>query len=1017
MMKLSRLVLVFLGLLLLLPSVNPGFLPRGELASAEAVDPPFLFSDSAWVDSIIANMDLDEKIGQLLMIQAYSNRGPSHLEELVKQVSRYGIGGVIFFQGSAEKQTSMINKLQAVSEIPLLIAMDAEWGPAMRLENLPSYPRQMQLGAIQNDTLIFEMGKDIAKQLKDLGVHMNFAPVADINNNPANPVINSRSFGEERENVSEKVKAYFLGMQSERLLVTAKHFPGHGDTNVDSHLGLPLIPFDRARLDSLELYPFKEAIVAGLTGIMVAHLQVPELDGREKRPTTLSEYVVRDLLHKELAFKGLTVTDALNMKGVSENFDPGEIELEAFKAGNDILLMPSDVPKVINTIKKAIRKGEISEERLDLSCRKILLAKKWAGLDTLKPLDARKIHSQITDRKYSALRDRLAEASLTLIRDRASDLPLQNLDKMQLATINIGVDAPSEFCRTLNLYHSGKHYFYPGPESFPDQETLQNELHKYNTLILSIYYTRSFGNNYDIPQGVKEFINALEFKGKLILNLFGYPYALNVLGDLKEYDAILISYANDEVNQHYAAQGIFGGTSITGKLPVSISAEFPVGTGILTKGGTRLSYGIPELVGMNFDTLKKIDYLVNEAIRSKAMPGCQVLVARKGQVVWNKSYGYHSFRKRQEVKNSDIYDLASITKIAATIPSLMRLQDQNRFSIDSTLGDYYPGIDTSKKASLKIRDVLTHQAGLKAWIPFYTNTLEPLDTSQELFSKNFSYTYPYRIGPAAYANRNIGYRDSIYNSHYEEKYPLQVAENLYLRSDYRDTIYDMILRSPLGESVYLYSDLGYYFLFRSVEEITDTLFYPYTWFNFYGPLGAETMGFLPLNRFPRDQIIPTENDLIFRKQLVHGYVHDPGAAMLGGICGHAGLFSNANDLAKMMQLYLNYGSYGGKQYIDSATIAEFTRCQYCENDNRRGLGFDRPIPEDDEGPACNSASGRSFGHSGFTGTIAWMDPEYDLLYIFLSNRIHPDQDNTKLISMDVRTNIQEVIYRAIESSQ
>jgi CubicO group peptidase (beta-lactamase class C family) len=344
----------------------------------------------------------------------------------------------------------------------------------------------------------------------------------------------------------------------------------------------------------------------------------------------------------------------------------------------------------------------------------------------------------------------------------------------------------------------------------------------------------------------------------------------------------------------------------------------------------------------------------------------------------------------------------------------MKLQDKGIFNVDSSLGYYYPGIDSSDKAGLRIRDILTHQAGLRAWIPFYTSTLEPLDTSQSLFNTNFSYTYPYKMGPAAYANRNIVFKDSIFQSSYSAEYPIHVAKDLYMRPEYRDSIYNKILESPLGEANYLYSDLGYYFLYKTVEYITDTMFYPYTWYNFYAPLGAESMGFLPLNRFEKSMIIPTENDMVFRKQLIQGHVHDPGAAMLGGICGHAGLFSNANDLAKLMQMYLNNGSYGGKKYIDSAIIAEYTRCQFCDLDNRRAMGFDRPMSEEDAGPACNSASERSYGHTGFTGTIAWVDPEYDLIYIFLSNRIQPNQDNTLLISSNVRTRIQEILYKSIE---
>lgn len=1014
-MKLRRILLFFLGLLLFIAPVNPGFYSQGEIVAAAEKEPPFLAARVAWVDSVIGQMTLEEKIAQLLMVQAYSNRDPAHLEDLKSLVKKEKIGGIIFFQGGPVRQAHMTNALQELSDVPLLIAMDAEWGLGMRLDSVIRYPRQMELGAIRNDMLIYRFGQEIAQQLKELGVHMNFAPVADINNNPGNPVINTRSFGEDRKQVAEKVNACFLGMQSEGILVTAKHFPGHGDTHTDSHYDLPVLNFSRERLDSVELYPFREAISHGLTGIMVAHLQVNALDDRANRPASLSDTIVSKLLQQELGFKGLVVTDAMNMKGVSDHYRPGDAELEALKAGNDIILMPADVSRTIQHIRRAVKRGEVPEEQVDASCRKILLAKKWLGLDTLKTIRTRGLVERLNDRKYLPLREQLAEQALTLVKDEKGVIPFMELEKMQLATLNIGAEGPTTFTNYLDKYRTGRHYFYGNPADFPTDSVLNKELLQFNTLIISTYYTRSYGNNFDIPQGVKEFINTIDFDGKVVLSHFGYPYSLDVLGDLDNVDAILLAYTNEEPNQQFAAQALFGGTTLKGMLPVSVGARYPAGTGHITEGSDRLSYGCPEGVGMNYDSLRVIDKIIHRALAVKATPGCQVLVARKGRVVWQKSYGHHTYRRKHPVQDEDLYDLASITKIVSTIPSIMRLQDEGRFSLDSTLGYYIPGLDTSAKAQLQIRDILTHQAGLQAWIPFYMQTIEPMDTSQQLFSTKFNFTYPYKLGPAAYANRNIEYKDSIYEWEYSMEYPLQVADHLYLRRDYQDSIYQQILESPLGDQEYLYSDLGYYYLFRAVEDITDTLFYPYNWYNFYGPLGAETLGFLPLNRFDRSRIVPTENDIIFRRQLVHGYVHDPGAAMLGGVCGHAGLFSNANDLAKMMQMYLNHGTYGGERFIDSATIAEYTRCQFCENDNRRALGFDRPITdEDDAGPACNSASGLSFGHSGFTGTITWADPEYDLLYIFLSNRIHPDQFNVKLVTENIRTDIQEQLYRSLQ---
>ncbi|MEX0986938.1 MAG: glycoside hydrolase family 3 N-terminal domain-containing protein [Bacteroidales bacterium] len=1013
--KLRWISLVIPGLFFLISPVNPGFHSHDVSELAAVVDPPFLYVDPGWADSVMQGMTLDDKIAQMIMVQAYSNQDASHVEQILHLVEKEKVGGIIFFGGGPVRQAHMTNQLQGASSVPLLIAMDAEWGLDFRLDSVIKYPRQMMLGAIRDNDLIYRMGKDMGRQLTDLGVHMNFTPVADINNNPDNPVINTRSFGEERDNVSEKVRAIFTGLQSENILVTAKHFPGHGDTDVDSHLDLPVLNFDRERLDSIELYPFATAIKSGLTGIMVGHLHVPALDNRENRPTTLSASAVHELLQEEMGFAGLIVTDAMSMKGVTNHFEPGDAEVEAVLAGNDIILMPSDVNKAIARIKRAVRKGDIREEQIDASCRKILLAKTWVGLNDYHPVNTDQLAARLNARKYLPLQHNLAKNAITLVKCKEGLLPLMHLENIQMATLNLGVSESTPFTSYLDLYHTADHYYYRHPQEYPADTILKRNLLKYNTLIVSLYYTRSFGNNFDIPPEVSEFLNSIDFDGDLIVNLFGYPYALNVLGKLDNADAIMVSYTRDMYNQQFAAQGIFGGTSITGRLPVSAGADYPAGTGIITRGDIRLRYGCPEAVSMNFDSLLVMEEIINNAIFNKAMPGCQLFIARKGEVIWNKSYGYHTYLKRQPVHNDHLYDLASITKIASTIPAIMKLQDEKRFSIDNTLGNYFKELDTTDMGPLKIRDILTHQAGLKAWIPFYTSTLEPLDTAQTLFNIGFNYTYPYKLGPVAYANRNIVYREGVYSKEYSVEYPLQVAENLYLRGDYRDSIYNTIMQTPLENKEYRYSDLGYYYLYKMVENITDTLFYPYSWFNFYAPLGAETLGFLPLNRFDSNRIVPTENDMIFRRQLIRGHVHDPGAAMLGGICGHAGLFSNANDLAKLMQMYLNQGTYGGKKYIDSATLSEFTRCQFCDVENRRALGFDRPITdEEDAGPACNEASEVSYGHTGFTGTMVWMDPKYDLLYIFLSNRVHPDQYNPKLISLNVRTEIQKMIYRSIE---
>jgi len=477
---------------------------------------------------------------------------------------------------------------------------------------------------------------------------------------------------------------------------------------------------------------------------------------------------------------------------------------------------------------------------------------------------------------------------------------------------------------------------------------------------------------------------------------------------------VILSQQDDSIYQDLTLQAIFGGASFSGRMPVTAGDFVAAGEGVATGPANRLGYASPLDVGLHPDTLQKIVQIINFAMRAKAMPGCQVLVARNGKVVWHQTFGYHTYRKKQPVRTDDIYDLASITKMASITTALMRLHDQGRFREDTVMGAYDPVPDNSNKANLLVADVLAHQSGMIAWIPFYYETMEPLDTSQSLISSSFSRTYPLKIGAGTYFNRHVKYVDGLYQKFYSPDYPYQVADELFLRADWRDTIYKRIYDSGLISKEYRYSGLGFYMFQQIIENLTDTLIYPYVWHNFYNPLGAHTLGYEPLERFPMERIVPTEDDMYYRHELLQGHVHDMGAAMLGGVSGNAGLFGDANDLAKLMQMFLNGGTYGQRRYIREETLKLYTSCYDLENQNHRGLGFNKPVYwEDDAGPACNSASPLSFGHSGFTGTLAWADPAYDLVYIFLSNRVHPDMGNDLLIDMNVRTKVQQVIYNAL----
>ena len=950
-----------------------------------------------------------------MMVQAYSNLGEAHVKSVMRLVSRYHVGGLAFFQGDPLNQALLTNQYQQASQIPLLVAIDGETGLGMRLEHTIKYPLHMTLGALSDPELVYLLGKDIAAQMKRLGVHLNFAPVADVSNNPNNPVITTRSFGANPRNVAEKVVAYSRGLQAGGVLVAAKHFPGHGDTDTDSHHGLPMVPYGRERLDSVELHPFREAINGGLSGIMVAHLEVPQLDPRPHRAASVSESVVTGLLKEELGFGGLIITDALNMKGLSQYFEPGVRELEAVKAGNDILLMPSDLGRAINEIKRAVKRGEIPEERINASCRKILLAKYWAGLAGRTRVDTTSLVADLNRPAYEVLRREILDHSHVLVRNRNALLPLDSLEKRRIATVSISRTGEVHHGHTADLYLGCDHFTLPRDAGENRRKDLYRKLEPYNTILVSVLNTSAYASRkYGITPETEVFVAGLDPSKDLVLNVAGFPYALKRFGRTAHLDAIVLSFDDDSLNQSYALQGIFGGRGFSGRLPVGAEPVAAEGSGEYT-WTRRLAYGDPLEAGLDPDSLALTEDLIEECIQRKMIPGCQLLVARHGKVVWNRSYGYHTYMKKQAVRNTDIYDLASITKIAATLPSLMRLREQGLFTESAKLGHYSIIPDSSNKADLSIADILSHQAGLVPWIPFYHSTLEPLDSSRQLTYRNRTPVYALKIGPSEYANRNVKYRDGYYRHESDPEHPVQVADHLYMRKDLQDSLFRMIHESELLNREYRYSDLGYYLLKQILEDLSDSLLYPYAWHNFYAPLGAESLGFLPLNRFSPERIIPTENDLFYRRQLLRGHVHDPGAAMLGGVAGHAGLFGTAGDLAKLMQMYLNGGTYGGRSYLQDSTLRRYTTRYDKDGENRRALGFDKPVTDEPgEGPACDDASASSFGHSGFTGCLAWADPEEDLLFIFLSNRIHPDQANTSLIDEDIRTRLQQMVYNAIK---
>ena len=964
------------------PSIN--YSTEARFKSKKKV-PEFIQVESPWIDSILNSLTLEQKIAQLIMYPVYSSKGEKELVKIEKLIDNHEIGGVIYMQGGPVRQVKAHNRLMARSKIPLLTSIDGEWGVRMRLDSVIRFPRQMLLGAVQDESLVYDMGVEIAKQCSLTGVHVNFAPVVDLNVNPNNPVINSRSFGEEKVHVTKLSHAYMKGMQDNTILACAKHFPGHGDTDVDSHLGLPVISHSKDRLMDVELYPFKALIDSGMGSVMVAHLYVPALDKTKNRASTLSPKIVKKLLKDKLGFQGLAFTDALNMHGVSKYYETGEVDLLALLAGNDILLFSQDVGKAIEYIKNAVDKRKITEKEITARVKKVMQLKKWMGLDNFEPLPTKNLVSNLNSENAKLVRRRLVENAMTLLQNKENILPVKGLSKLRLASVSIGVDDVSPFQKMLENYAPVDHFYISSNPTKEEVIKIISDLKDYNLTVVGIHgNSRSPGKKFGLTQNMMDVLNNIKSVHPTIVSVFANPYSLGMFPQIGEGNALIMAYENTLLSQEYAAQLIFGGINAKGKLPIAASERFKVGDGLVTKK-KRLKYSIPIEEGFNHQKLNKVDSIVINGIDEKAYPGAQVLIARRGNIIYNKSFGHHTYEKKRKVNSSDIYDLASITKVTASIPNMMKLVESGDVNLDYNLCDYLEYVDSTNYINMNLRRMLAHNAGLVSWIPFYAKTMARGQLKFDVYSNTQS---------------------NDYNN--------KVTDGLFIREEYSDSIRNWIINHGIHKKhEYRYSDLGYYFYKDIIEKqtgkgldyLSDSLFYK--------PLGAGLLTFRPLEKFSKDKIAPTENDMFFRKKLVHGTVHDPGAAMLGGVGGHAGLFSNANDLAKMFAMYMNNGEYGGERYIDSAVVAEFTKVQFPEEENRRGAGFDKPSG-DENGPTCDCVSGKSFGHSGFTGTLAWADPDKEIIYIFLSNRVYPDAENKKLIRMNVRTHIQEAIYAAIE---
>lgn len=937
-----------------------------------------------WVDSVLNILTLEEKIAQLMTVAVWTQRDTNYYKEIDKLIVEQKIGGIMFMKGTPYKQAELTNRFQYLAKTKLLVSIDGEWGLSMRLDSTPTFPRQMVLGAADNTELTRQMGAEIAKHCKRLGIHINFAPVVDVNNNAANPVINDRSFGENRITVARHGIAYARGLQENSVIACAKHFPGHGDTESDSHHALPVIPYSMKRLDSLELYPFKELINNNVASVMVGHLFVPAIDSLNIA-TSINAKAVTNLLKQKLGFEGLIITDGLNMKGVAGYFGAGEVCAKALEAGNDMLLFVEDVAEGIKCIKEYMNDGKISINRLDEACRKILIAKYWCGLSNYKPVDLKNLYDDLNCCSTDIMIKKVVKNAIAVPKNIDNLIPLAHPEQYKILSLAVGNADFTAFQQMLNNYVHADFISIDKNDSKENFDSLYKKLSYYNLVILSLHSTSRFvSRKLGLTQVQIDFIKRVITSTKCILVNHGNPYVLQHFTLARN---VIQAYEDLPLYNKLSAQVLMGAIPAKGTMPVSVTDTFLLGSGIKTQTLNRFEYVIPEEIGIEHTPLQFIDTIVYKGINEKAYPGCQVLAAKDGKVFYQKSFGKHTYDSISEtVQNHHLYDLASLTKILATTLAVMKLYEDKKISLNDKIGLYVPELRGTIKERITIKDILLHQAGFVPFIPFYKNTIKTYGIDSFLYSKTKTTTCS-----------------------------IKVADSIYIKNNYSYDMLQLIAQSELKtQGNYVYSDLGFILLKKAVENITNNSFETYVDEHFYKPLNLGNMVFNPIDKnISINLIVPTENDTLYRKQLLKGYVHDQAAAMQGGVSGNAGLFANANDVAVIMQMLVNGGTYGNNRIFKSSTVELFTKRN--AKTSRRGLGFDKPeINHDMPSPVGKKVSSLAFGHSGFTGTFAWADPKNNLVFIFLSNRIYPSADNKKLAEMNIRTNIQDLIYEIVK---
>ena len=962
----------------------------------ERIDSP---QCEAWVDSVYNTLTLQERIAQLIMVNTSPSQGEKSKAELRTLIGKYQVGGLFFSKGTAAQMAEMTNYAQSLAKVPLMMGIDGEWGPAMRVPDAPVFPYNMNLGAIQNTALLFEMGEEVARECRELGVQVDFAPVLDVNSNPSNPVIGRRSYGEDPTRVAKAGHAFMLGLENGGVLAVAKHFPGHGDTDADSHKTLPTVGHSESTLQNVDLVPFRDFIKSGGSGVMVAHLSVPSLE-KPGLPSSMSKKIVTDLLKDKLGFKGLVFTDALNMKGAAV---AGNACVQALKAGNDVLLSPTSVAADIVAIEEAVNKGEIKQQVIEERCKKILAYKYAVGLNTKpKQINVSAIASKINTPQAQALIQELADASITVVRNSDNIIPLSNLDKNKIAIVNIGESADNTFSELCRRYDDVDVY---GAKDGALSAAVIDAISRHDVVVAAVYADN---------QSARNALASLKKAKALVPVFFVGAYKMSKFStSLQNAKALVAAYDNTAYLQRAAAMALFGGIEVSGRMPVNVEGVAKLGEGV-TLEKTRLGFASPAAVGMNPDLTARIDSAMQSAMSKGAFPGAQVLVAKDGEIVIDKCYGVTT-KGGEKVTPETIYDLASVSKAVGTLPGVMKAYDLGLFDLDAPASQYVPGLNVEGKSDITPRMLLYHETGMPAALDVYTFAMDPDSYKGSVVTSRRDKNHTVAITGGGYGSPTARLRSDLLSHTRTGKYTVPIAEGLYAAPEIMDSImgriYNIKTRANRNS---LYSCLNFCLLMDLEQRVTGKDHYTFVDEQIWEPLGATSLSYNPLEKYPRTQIAATENDNYLRKQHLQGYTHDETAAFSGGVQGNAGVFGNATDIAKLCQMWLNGGKYGGERILSESTTQLFTKDK--SPNSYRGLGFDKPnVDNPSKSSVTPEASPATYGHTGFTGTCFWVDPQQQLIFVFLCNRINPTRKTPAFWESKIRTTLMSLVYQSIEN--